>query len=1017
LTDWDYAADKFKLRIPNRSITITWPTSWGPAEKAQTQKFIAYPLETAAKTGNNPKPAIAAILPQRYGVIGSAGEQNDPDEQIYRTTLGRPSLGQDNTLDNQYHPEQTRRIEMRPSSDPNVQQFAVINNAGDPKDQMKPRSDQTQPPQEDPTTVEIGRDNELINDNGTVKNVYASKPGADGTLPATPNARYFQPTVSIPVEGMSISEPTWGYQAAEYEAAQFEKTKGGNGSKLIFRKTQEDKYQGRYYTTGTTGTNPASYDKGFDGYFEKQIAPELMRTGTTPNYRTVHLQRLANPLLPWNPTPKLANGQPNPDHKPNMPVNPYRTVDTASADLTAFNGATDRESAYPDSPSKQDNLLQNRPWVGGKDRNNYLTRFAQGTQVWHLRSSERGSWARLNVVGSAAATPYSPPQRTLWAQEPARVKLKKSTTALFDLIPNRQMTMRVEEVIQQIKTDQNIIDNHMNMVMEHSLGFGNESFGLLYDAQSSLPGKTEPPTAAAIGAPAPGDYTWDKDGTNAVAEVRIPVQSTNPWLEWGNRPYVSSEELLNVPSGSSSTMLRFYSAGAAANPYDGTEIDPITSKLKTNSKRLDHLRSPYGQLLNFKLTSVTPPNAGIDTADIDGDGDKTEVLYTGAPHFYRILDYVQVPSRFVGTETMFNAETFNDVSLPGVEAAATMDLTGPNDPRFAFQPPFNKISRQRDPGRVNLNTVMGRKNGSQIWSDVFDGIMHRDHDRNLGGAQLGHLGPAWRDIVLSRRGYAQFDATGASVDKPPVNPSIPDALQFGLNKNFPTFFSNPFRSPNAGDLVPLQQMVHFGVDAGWMRRHHYNRGGRPKWGSGNVDDNGDGSIDDTREAGYGGDDLIVDAPVGLPPIGTLLPTTRTTEVSGIPLLSESFSAPYYDGDRNPYNYYQPASRLGNLVTNRSGVFAVWITVGYFEVEPAPKVDPTLADWGNQAMKDRCGGDISLYNRIYPDGYMLGREMGVDTGDVKRARGFYIIDRTEEVGFKPGEDLNVEKLIRLRRRIE
>ena len=60
---------------------------------------------------------------------------------------------------------------------------------------------------------------------------------------------------------------------------------------------------------------------------------------------------------------------------------------------------------------------------------------------------------------------------------------------------------------------------------------------------------------------------------------------------------------------------------------------------------------------------------------------------------------------------------------------------------------------------------------------------------------------------------------------------------------------------------------------------------------------------------------------------------------------------------------------------------------------------------------------TLYNRVYPDGYMLGKELGSDTGDVKRPRGFYIIDRTEEVGFKPGEDLNVEKMIRLRRRIE
>jgi hypothetical protein len=49
--------------------------------------------------------------------------------------------------------------------------------------------------------------------------------------------------------------------------------------------------------------------------------------------------------------------------------------------------------------------------------------------------------------------------------------------------------------------------------------------------------------------------------------------------------------------------------------------------------------------------------------------------------------------------------------------------------------------------------------------------------------------------------------------------------------------------------------------------------------------------------------------------------------------------------------------------------------------------------------------------------MLGQEVGAETGNTKRQRAFYIIDRTEPVGFKPGEDLNVERMIRVRRRIE
>ena len=37
------------------------------------------------------------------------------------------------------------------------------------------------------------------------------------------------------------------------------------------------------------------------------------------------------------------------------------------------------------------------------------------------------------------------------------------------------------------------------------------------------------------------------------------VESTNPWLAWDNRPYVSAEELLKVPAASQSQMLKMYS--------------------------------------------------------------------------------------------------------------------------------------------------------------------------------------------------------------------------------------------------------------------------------------------------------------------------------------------------------------------------------------------------------------------------------------------------------------------------
>jgi len=93
---------------------------------------------------------------------------------------------------------------------------------------------------------------------------------------------------------------------------------------------------------------------------------------------------------------------------------------------------------------------------------------------------------------------------------------------------------------------------------------------------------------------------------------------------------------------------------------------------------------------------------------------------------------------------------------------------------------------------------------------------------------------------------------------------------------------------------------------------------------------------------------------------------------------------------------------------------VWITVAYFEVEPAPSWDDPNT---GPAIQAKFGSDRTLYDQVYPEGYQLGQEVGIETGDTRRHRGFYIVDRTLPVGFKPGEDLNVQNMIRLRRRIE
>ena len=99
----------------------------------------------------------------------------------------------------------------------------------------------------------------------------------------------------------------------------------------------------------------------------------------------------------------------------------------------------------------------------------------------------------------------------------------------------------------------------------------------------------------------------------------------------------------------------------------------------------------------------------------------------------------------------------------------------------------------------------------------------------------------------------------------------------------------------------------------------------------------------------------------------------------------------YDSDprRNAFFRYQGIQRLGNMVTTHSNVYAVWVTVGLFEWDP----------------------------NVNTAGDELGREVGLEMGNVQRHRAFYMIDRSIPVAFEPGENHNVDRAVILRRFIE
>ena len=525
-------------------------------------------------------------------------------------------------------------------------------------------------------------------------------------------------------------------------------------------------------TAGTVGVEPVYPTRDHPLDEALAVTPNLaivgLPNGTQSNFRTIHLQRLANPQVDWNRT-----------------TNPYLTIDTMSVDLTIFNGVYTGPAIEPAIPAPA------APPLAG------------------FASLQRGDNDPLNASGV---------QNNLWRHE----------------IPN----------VAPVST-QSILggSNVYNFFLQHTLGYLNKFMPSPVLSNASI-------NAFTSANPHGPQYTGSPN--------LLPF----PWLTWNDRPYVGPLELMLVPKGRSARLLYEYNYNATVAPnYTFPGPPPATQ-----------VSSGLGHSLSFFQTAA----AGAF-----------------APHFYRVFEYLNVPSRFVGTETVLNPSP----AVPG------------------FNPPFNKVSNYREPGRININTIPN-DGASPGTSPVWTGILN------------GHPGPAFQSIIASRRGY------GAA--------ALPE---FQAASTWPGYFSNPFRSASGAPLT-LSTLT----------------GNLPR-----------------RE---------VDV--------TLLRADDPGTTSENPLFAYISPNPIDNSTRNPYYRYQTLQRLSNLLTTRSNVYAVWVTVGYFEVSPAPvPVDPI----------------------IYPDGFQLGQEIGSETGEIKRPRAFYIYDRSIPVGFEPGKDHNIEQGTLIKRFIE
>ena len=273
-----------------------------------------------------------------------------------------------------------------------------------------------------------------------------------------------------------------------------------------------------------------------------------------------------------------------------------------------------------------------------------------------------------------------------------------------------------------------------------------------------------------------------------------------------------------------------------------------------------------------------------------------------------------------------------------------------------FKPPHHVIPAYREPGKLNLNTVYS----PEIWRALLNrpaGIWTQPDWADLSDP----ITASWAEFLDSRRGYL-VSGTGWLNRMLELNPDYPTRLGNPF-RGFGGFSNVPPTSPVDGNNPAIQNLIEREVNATLLRPKMRYDNNRPEF-------------------------------------------TKTPLFQSPPTDPENPSVnrylEYCDINRNPFFRYRDLMRLGNLVTTRSNVYAVWVTIGYFEVEPITQatVPPGLTP---QEIAE-----------IYPDGYMLGQELGSDSGDIRRHRGFFIVDRSLPVGFKRGQDLNVDKAILIKR---
>ena len=324
------------------------------------------------------------------------------------------------------------------------------------------------------------------------------------------------------------------------------------------------------------------------------------------------------------------------------------------------------------------------------------------------------------------------------------------------------------------------------------------------------------------------------------------------WLTWNDRPFANAAEVANVPFVSPEGLTFFFNQGSQSSETPSAQL--VAERDVVN--HFGRVDDDFMHLMRLGQDNGDPSAGGRNETN----------------RMVNFLEFVEVPNRFLGSETYLPVVANRVADGNGGFATGLF-------PRF--QPPFHSIPSFRTPGKVNFNTIYSET----VWDSL------------LGGT------------------------------------SNPGFMAFRMNRDMGVMasdFAGFYAPPGAGEFVVA--------------------------GQGGMTNN------------KGADKTIF---------------RRTSPSADVGTFDAASTSPR-DSVGSAYFRNELRQKLGAVATTRSSVFAIWIAVGYFEVD----------EFGR-----------------------LGAEVGSELGEVNRNRAFYMIDRSIPVAFEPGVDHNVDETILLRTIIE